>query len=249
MDIKIKVFIVTADLNFDIKLTRYLQIKDFKVRSLSHCRNTDKLLSKIDEYKPDVLIFDAKLFSCDIVWLISKIKNLRSQVYPIVLMPRRDWRIDELVKVGSVSCLYMPYDLYALYEEIITKNNIIKQNSISEKIRLFVKNSGVNEKLNGFQYTCSAIYIILFENNKYVSLTKDIYPEIAVRHGSNYNNVERCIRNCIKVFMKDSGNREYLYYLESRYGNISTNGSSENLKVTNSKFLKLLATVFKNYYM
>jgi len=241
---KINVLVASTDLKLGIKIFSYLKVRNCNVRNLNHCFITEKFLSKIEEFKPDILIYDAQLFTCDIVWLTNKIKKIQNNICQIILMPRRDWRIEKLSISRNVSYLYIPYNFCDLYEKIVIQNSAVNRNSIPEMIHFFLKNLGVSEKLYGFEYICSAISIILFEHSKFTKLTRDIYPEIALRHGSNYSNVERCIRNCINVFMKNAENRKYFYYIASKYGNFS-----KDFNVTNSKFLNILAITFKNYYM
>ncbi|MDE5946690.1 MAG: sporulation initiation factor Spo0A C-terminal domain-containing protein, partial [Oscillospiraceae bacterium] len=75
-------------------------------------------------------------------------------------------------------------------------------------------------------------------------ITKDIYPEIALRYGSSSYNVERCIRNCMNVFMQNSKNKMRLDAISGNFG-ICSNKS----KITNSKFLKIIAEAFKLWHM
>lgn len=249
MDKRINVLIAEADFNYGIKLAKFLKIKNCNARNLHNCYNIKNLIDKIEKYKPDVLICNAQLFCCDILWFVEKINSIQNHIHLILLMPRKDHRIEALEKDDFITCVYMPYDLYKIYEEIVIKNNCIHKNNIMNKIQLFVRNMGINDNLDGFEYTCSAIYITLFENKGFESITTEVYPEIAIRHGSTYNNVERCIRNCIKLFMDNSENKNYFQHFTSKYRDFPYSEISDDYKLTNAKFIEIMAETFRDCCM
>lgn len=249
VDKRINVLIAEANFNYGMKLAKYLKIKNCNARNLNHCNNIENLFDKIEKYKPDVLICNAQLFYCDIVWLVKKIKSIQTHIHLILLMPRKDWRIENLAKKDYITCIYMPYDFYKIYEEIIIKSDCINKDSTMNRIQFFVRNMGIDDNLDGFEYTCSAIYITLFENKGFASITREIYPEIAERHGSTYNNVERCIRNCIKLFMEDLENNDCFRHFMSKYSDFAYRSCKIDCKITNARFIELMAGTFKDYCM
>ena len=177
MDKRISVLIAEANFNYGMKLAKYLKIKNCNARNLNHCNNIENLFDKIEKYKPDVLICNAQLFYCDIVWLVRKIKSIQNHIHLILLMPRKDWRIETLAKKDYITCVYMPYDFYKIYEEIIIKNN------------------------------------------------------------------------CIKLFMEDSENKDCFRHFMSKYSDFAYRSCKIDCKITNARFIELMAGTFKDYCM
>lgn len=239
--------IAEANFNYGMKLAKYLKIKNCNARNLNLCNNIENLFDKIEKHKPDVLICNAQLFYCDIVWLVKKIKRIQPDIHLILLMPRKDWRIETLTKKDYITCIYMPYDFCKIYEEIIIKNQYKAIDNTMDRIRFFVRNMGIDENLDGFEYTCSAIYITLFENKESASITREVYPEIAIRHGTTYNNVERCIRNCIKLFIEDTEDKDYFQHFMSKYSDFSYHLVKIDSRITNVRFIELVTKTFKDY--
>jgi len=248
LNVRLKVIIAEANMQHGIKLSRYLRSKNCDARFLHECFNATTLLDKISEYSPDVLVFNVQAFSCNISWLIEQICNKNSNLYIIMILPEFGCNPEKLICKKNVSCVYMPYNCNEVFEEIAIKNTFFENISMNDKIHYFIKNVGLSGKLKGYEYVCSAVYINLFESDKFPLITKDIYPEIALRHGSTSSNVERCIRNSINVFLSDSDNRRRLRNILYN-SNLSVYKNLKNFKITNSKFIAILAEAFKNFYM
>lgn len=236
MDRKVKVLLGESTFDFNLPLTRYLSKHGCDV-----WMQRKDLYSEIEEFLPDVIIVNAGLFNGDIVHFIDSYTNKSDKrIHIIVLMPYTNSRYKKIVTDAGAVYLELPCEFHKIYEEIMIKNNFTDDTLVTDKIKSFVRNFGVSTKLKGYEYICTAVYIEIYEKEQFRKLTKNVYPEIAERHNTNYYNVERCIRNCINVFMSDRENSDYI----KRIVNVS-----EELKMTNSKFIKIIVQEFKRYYL
>ena len=91
-------------------------------------------------------------------------------------------------------------------------------------------------KLKGVAYLRDAIASDFREPDRTSYITKDLYPELAKRHGTKASRVERAIRHAIKVCWQD-GDRQLLdqiagFHLEKR--------------PTNSQFIDLVSFYFRS---
>lgn len=245
----LKTIILEADLNCGIRLSRYLKNRNCDSRVVGNCNTKKKLLLKIDEYKPDFIIMNSQLFFCDIFDMIKTINSQYENLYFIVLTPNYNKKTELLAKNKNITFLKMPYEHYRVYEEIMIKNRLLENKNTHDKIYYFVRSLGINQKFKGFDYLYTAVHIVLFEHDNFIGLTKDIYPEIACRYKSNWRNIERCIRNCIKIYMKNPENKIYIHYLALKYGGLPDEIGIDRFKMTNSKFILLIAEIFRQYYM
>lgn len=247
---KVKVIVAENTLDFNLHISRYLKNKDCDTYSLKRCNEMNVLYSKIEDFQPNVVIFNAGMFKGDIIRFIQKVHRAYEKIHFIVLMPYAKNTFNKRISETGAVCMTVPCELHKIYEEIMIKRIFDENLTPFQKIEYFIKNIGVSPKLKGFEYLCTAVYITLFENERFKCLTKDIYPEVALRHNSNYSNVERCIRNCIAVFMKNNINKNYIYKLiTENYVHIVKNKDITNFKMTNSKFIKLIAKEFATYHM
>lgn len=95
---------------------------------------------------------------------------------------------------------------------------------------------GITPNLKGFDCIRYAVFLIIDNKEKYSSITKTLYPDVAKTVGSNAYKVERNIRHAIsKAIKADHGEMKNLIGI-SPYKN----------NVTNSEFLFALAYRVEN---
>lgn len=96
---------------------------------------------------------------------------------------------------------------------------------------------GCNPAKKSFIITSDTIlFLVNFEKNNF-KITKDVYPEIAIKHQCKTPVVKRCITVCIKEIQNNR--RSHNFQIMFPYSNINT--------LTNSEFLTLMANKYKNF--
>lgn len=92
---------------------------------------------------------------------------------------------------------------------------------------------GIKPNVRGFRYLAQAVEIWV-ERGGCIAITKELYPEVADRHGTTGSRVERAIRHAIEVAADSCGYEDFAEIL----------GTTTNMnkgKLTNSEFIATLA--------
>jgi two-component system response regulator (stage 0 sporulation protein A) len=92
---------------------------------------------------------------------------------------------------------------------------------------------GVKPNLLGFGYTVDAVEIWI-ERGGRMSITKELYPEIAAKNGTTRSKVERDIRHAIETAYELYGGEDFA----ALFG---TKDNPEKGKLTNGEFIATLA--------
>ena len=164
---------------------------------------------------------------------------------PIIVVSARSFE-SEIVKaldLGADDYLIKPFSILSLEKRIneifesksitFCKNN----NSLDLEISQLLHNLGIPSHIRGYKYISDCILIIF--NNESVSLvTKEIYPQIALKYETTPSRVERAIRHAIEV----SWIRGDINLMEDLFG---FSVSCEKSKPTNSEFLTTIADRIK----
>jgi two-component system response regulator (stage 0 sporulation protein A) len=110
---------------------------------------------------------------------------------------------------------------------------------MEKKIYNLLNKVGVPFNLKGRGYIGTAIEIVY--NNENISVTKQLYPEIAKKHNTTPTRVERAIRHAVETvfYYADLDN------LQDMFGNTIGKYSG---KLTNSAFIIALVEYLKKNY-
>lgn len=85
---------------------------------------------------------------------------------------------------------------------------------------------GVPPKVAGFKYITDAVMIL--HESEDISMTKELYPQIAEKYGTSWNKVERAIRTAFKIARSAKADYEVV---EHYIGFINRNNSSSLMKL------------------
>jgi hypothetical protein len=88
---------------------------------------------------------------------------------------------------------------YVIKSDNISKIEIQVMKLINSEIKIInlLHDLGISSNMRGYKYLLESIKIMLSENITYI--TKELYPKIAIKFGTNICNVERSIRHAIEV--------------------------------------------------
>ena len=97
---------------------------------------------------------------------------------------------------------------------------------------------GVPSQIKGYQYLREGI-LMLYESTHFIGgITKEVYPEIALRYQTTPSRVERAIRHAIEI----SWNRADLKTMDKMFGNSI---DYDRAKPTNSEFMVTLSDALR----
>ena len=172
------------------------------IYTLRACRDGQTALELMRSFKPDVLVLDMMLPGLDGVSLLQTITDAHME--PMVLATTRyynDYMLDSLNRFGVGYVIVKPCDVRATIARIGDLSSRIRPAKPTRpEPRVSVTNLllqfRIRAKLKGYNYLRDAVVIMAEQPG--LSITKELYPEIASRYGTNYKLVEKCIRSAIE---------------------------------------------------
>lgn len=225
------------------------------VEVVAKCYDGAQLLSTLKSIHVDFLIFDIFLPKIDGLKVLEEIKNSDSYKKPNYIIVTTAFSNNRVMQkcseYGVDYYMIKPFEkthLLQVINDII--NNKQKNNSIIEaKKNLITKNDtidldseitsllhdiGVPAHIRGYQYLREAITLVYNDIEVLNTITKGLYPSIAIKFKTTASRVERAIRHAIEIAWI-RGNIETITKIFSY--TISYNKS----KPTNSEFIAMIA--------
>lgn len=191
----------------------------------------------------DVVVLDLIMPIADGMYVLEEMKksNINKQV--IVLTSYGSEETIKKVADYDVSFYILkPFELENLENKILScfdnqadgKSIDIKQNKINVSITKILHNLGMPSHIKGYQYIREGIGILYEKPEMIGGITKELYPEIALRYETTVSRVERAIRHAIEV----SWNRGNWELMEEIFGH---SVDIDKSKPTNSEFIVTIA--------
>ena len=153
-------------------------------------------------------------------------------------------------ELGVEYYIIKPFDPNYLFEKINEVRNIVKKThskesnadiilktdvtDISTEITLLLHDIGIPAHIRGYQYIREAILLVYNDIEILNSITKGLYPTIALRYKTTASRVERAIRHAIEIAWV-RGNIETITKI------FSYTISYNKAKPTNSEFIAMIA--------
>ena len=204
----------------------------------------------ICEQKPDILITDIVLQNYDGFELLEKIKNLKDNKVKILVLSslKGEDFAQKAIDLGASYYMVKPVVdevLLKRVRDVIDLNYKNEENKISvlkspknklleEKISNIFITVGIPAHIKGYQFLREAIKMAIDTPEIINSITKQLYPAIAVRFSTSASKVERAIRHAIEV----AWNRGKIENINGLFG-IKVYNTNE--KPTNGEFIALVA--------
>lgn len=217
------------------------------------CYDGQQLLKRLQTVQVDVLILDIFMSKYDGLRVLEEIRNKNSYNIPSHIIVNTAFSNDQIMKrcsdLGVDYYMIKPIDCSNLTKVI--KDIIFKQKNKQEKeqnhllikkmdedldleITSILHEIGVPAHIRGYQYIREAITLVYNDIEILTSITKVLYPTIALRYKTTSSRVERAIRHAIEIAWI-RGNVETITNIFSY--TISYNKS----KPTNSEFIAMIA--------
>lgn len=210
----------------------------------------------IDE-KPDVVILDTILPSLDGLAVLERLVEEDSRKSSIIMLSAmgQDALAEEAFSLGARYFILKPFDMDSLLHKIrqckneiqnpaekrkgmYGKNQMEQENKRNLSLEIVVTNIiheiGVPAHIKGYQYLRDSILMAVHDMDILNSITKQLYPAIALRNHTTASRVERAIRHAIEV----AWSRGKMDTIDNLFGYTVNAGKG---KPTNSEFIALIA--------
>ncbi len=202
----------------------------------------DLILKKESEY--DIIVMDLIMPNKDGLSILEDLHKLKKDKKVIILTSySKDTTIRKVSEYGVSYYMLKPFNIEDLEKRIIDlfnesnkcKNTCIGlEKNIDMSISKILHSLGIPSHIKGYQYIRDGIYMMYKEPNLIGGITKELYPEIALKYQTTSSRVERAIRHAIEV----SWNRGDYDLMEEIFGH---SVDYDRAKPTNSEFIATVA--------
>ncbi len=192
----------------------------------------------------DIIIMDLILPGVDGITILQKMKeeNIKKKVI-IITSYKKEYTINMTNNYGVSYYMLKPFSMLALETRILelTNHDLIKTVELNEKdreihvaISKLLHQLGIPSHIKGYTYIRESVFLFYKNSDAYSGITKEIYPEVALKFSTTASRVERAIRHAIEV----SWNRGDYELMEEIFGN---SVAFDRAKPTNSEFIATIA--------
>lgn len=188
----------------------------------------------------DIVIMDLILSNKDGISIIKSIRDNHIEKGIIVLTGYNSLDIVKQVSLYNVNYFMLkPCNLKDLEYQILNINtkrvNVLDYDKeLQTNISSLLHSLGVPSHIKGYEYIREGIGLLYNKPSILGAITKEMYPEIAVKYNTTSSRVERAIRHAIEI----SWNRGDYDLMEDIFGN---SVDVDRSKPTNSEFIATLA--------
>ena len=259
---KDKITILIADDNPDFArtLTSYIE-EDDELEVIAVARDGKQAVEMILNTEPDIALLDVIMPHLDGIGVLEKINEANMKKRPMCIMLSavgQDKITQRALELGAEYYAIKPIDIEVLLGRIkdiknFTPSEIKKTYASTREIRgQFIEISkkdqenlealvtnvihevGVPAHIKGYQYLREAIMMVVNNIDIINQITKQLYPDIAVKYHTTPSRVERAIRQAIEVAwgrgQSDTVDNIFGYTISAAKG-----------KPTNSEFIAMIA--------
>lgn len=241
---KIRVLMVDDNVNLIEMIKEYFSTHQFI--SLDLCaydglEGIEVIEKEVDNY--DVIILDLIMPNKDGIYVLEEMKNRNIEKKVIVATSYNSSEAIRHVSDFGVSYFILkPFELIDLEKRIIecqnrnynSKTIDFHHNNMHKSISKILHELGIPSHIKGYQYIREGIKVIFDNPDVIGGITKELYPELAIKFDTTVSRVERAIRHAIEV----SWNRGNWDLMEEIFGH---SVDIDKAKPTNSEFMVTIA--------
>lgn len=189
--------------------------------------------------KIDLVIMDTLLSGRDGISLLDEFRKMKAEFKIVLTSSVKNSLVFNNLENFNVNYIMLkPYNVQDL--DVVAEglfNSVIDDSSngnLELKISKMLHSLGIPSHIKGYQYIRESIMLIY--KNPYIigGITKELYPEVALKYKTTSSRVERAIRHAIEV----SWNRGDYEYMEELFGH---SVDYDRAKPTNSEFIATVA--------
>ncbi len=224
------------------------------INIIAKCCDGAQLLSTLKNIQADFLIFDIFMPKIDGLKILEEIYNNKSYKKPTniivttafsnnrVMQKCTEFNVDYyMIKpFDNSNLMQIMYEIKNNKNKFIlpeTKTNITIKNEtldLDSEITTLLHDIGIPAHIRGYQYIREAINLVYNDIEILNSITKGLYPMIAIKFKTTASRVERAIRHAIEIAWV-RGNIETITKI------FSYTISYNKAKPTNSEFIAMIA--------
>lgn len=242
MENKIRVFMVDDNKQIASEVKKYFEkhaVIDIVKFAYDGETALEELKKNHDKY--DLLLLDLIIPKIDGLTVLEELSKENICIKSIITTSMNNATIiKKCMDLGVNFYLLKPYGYESLEKYIISvmeKNNQvmnIDDANIKQAITSLLHSLGIPSHIKGYEYIRDGINLMYNNPNMLGAITKELYPEIAVKYDTTSSRVERAIRHAIEV----SWSRGDYDLMEEIFGH---SVDYDRAKPTNSEFLATLA--------
>ncbi len=202
----------------------------------------DYILNNQNEF--DIIVMDLILPEVDGITILQKMKeeNIKKKII-VITSYKKEYTINMTNNYGVSYYMLKPFSMLALETRILELSNreLVKTIELNDKdrevhvaISKLLHQLGIPSHIKGYTYIRESVFLFYKNSDAYSGITKEIYPEVALRFSTTASRVERAIRHAIEV----SWNRGDYELMEEIFGN---SVAFDRAKPTNSEFIATIA--------
>lgn len=200
------------------------EFENYNMKCKVVAKNSDIILNNIFQEIPDIVVMDAFLENADAISVMRSFShtNLIKPVFIIYSSYKSSLLERELINNGASYFACKPINMQKFAHDIsvifrngtvfnnnINLNNYVTPYEIELKVTNLLNNIGVPAHIKGYRYLRDSIIMSIKNPTIMDSVTKQLYPSVAAKHGSTPSRVERAIRHAIEIAW-DRGNLDCL---------------------------------------
>ena len=249
MKTKINALVVDDSMEFTSSVKEYFK-NNAVIKIVDVVTDGEKAVDYIKEHQDniDVILMDLIIPGKDGLQILEELEELKIKKHLIILSSyRKDYTIRMTSRFNVDYYMLKPINLSSLENRIKevmeeNKNELYVEKQVNPKIQLQVTellhNLGVPSQIKGYQYLREGILMLYKSTGLIGGITKEVYPEIALRYNTTPSRVERAIRHAIEV----SWNRADYEMMNKIFGHSI---DYDRAKPTNSEFMVTLSDALR----
>ena len=246
---KIKVLMVDDNVNMTGMVKDYFK-KNKMIEISDVCHDGEEAIENIKKNKYDLLLLDLIMPKKDGIGVLEELKKLNLDMKIIVLSSYDSAEvIRDVSEYGINYYMLKPFDLVDLEKRVLdlyksraSKIIDVFQNKLEISITRMLHELGMPSHIKGYQYIRDGI-VMIYNNPEIIGgITKELYPDVAIKHNTTVSRVERAIRHAIEV----SWNRGNWDLMEEIFGH---SVDIDKAKPTNSEFIVTIADKLRLEFM
>lgn len=215
-----------------------------KIELVNSCNDGEEglktIISTQNEY--DVILLDLVMPNKDGMYVLEELNKRGIAKNIIVETSYNEPKVIRKVSEYGVNYYILkPFDLLDLEQRILDVynemgNKVINlyHSNLQISITRMLHELGMPSHIKGYQYIREGIQMIYDDPGLIGGITKELYPELAIKFDTTVSRVERAIRHAIEV----SWNRGNWDYMEELFGH---SVDIDKAKPTNSEFIVTVA--------
>lgn len=249
---KIKLLVIDDNENLVDMIEEYFnehELIQVSYKAYSGEEGINIIEKRINDY--DAIILDLIMPKKDGIYVLEEMKR-RNIDKPVIIST--SYNSDEMIRrvseYGVEYFLLKPYELSDLETRIMesvnkldkeNRNLNLYHNNLQISVTKILHELGVPSHIKGYQYIREGILLLYTNPNMIGGITKELYPEIAIKYDTTVSRVERAIRHAIEV----SWNRGDWELMEDIFGH---SVDIDKAKPTNSEFIVTVADKLRLEY-